>query len=184
MADIRAPTPTAAAELCVPVRQTVILNLKTTGHQINTYIVQKIQWLFDIVNRIRIPTPIQMLEYKTQYLDDTSTYLENKINHMILLAESKLNRLTLLTPNLDRLCQHLSMLWQALNMYTEHYLEKTKHRVTQYEAILSNMDIPTTLKRGFCIPRTDGHVLTLSQAQTLKEFELQFYDGILPVIPK
>jgi exodeoxyribonuclease VII large subunit len=181
VADMRAPTPTGAAELCVPVRQAVLLNLKTLGHAIEAQVLQKIQWLLDIVMRMRIPTPIQMLEYKTQYLDDMANYLEGKMQNIILSHHNRLNRMTLIIPDIGRYEQRVQMLWQAISFGIKRYLDQHVHRMLDYQTVLSNLDIPTTLKRGFCIPRWQGHVLTLDTAKTAKDFELQFYEGILSV---
>lgn len=181
VADVRAPTPTGAAELCVPVRQAVILNLKSLSHAIEMQVLQKIQRLLDIVVRIRIPTPIQMLEYKTQYLDDTASYLEGRMQNIILSHHNKLNRITLVIPDLGRLTQRVQLLWQAISFGTKRYLDQRMHRISDYQTVLSKLDIPTTLKRGFCIPRRQGHVLTLDNAKKAIDFELQFYDGTLLV---
>lgn len=181
VADVRAPTPTGAAELCVPVRQAVLLNLKSLGHAIESQMLQKIQWLLDIVMRMRIPTPIQMLEYKTQYLDDTASYLEGKMHNIILSHHNRLNRITLPVLDIGRLEQRVQILWQALSFGMKRYLDQRMHHMSDYQTVLSKLDIPTTLKRGFCIPRADGHVLTWQHARGVKKFELQFYEGTLPV---
>lgn len=181
VADVRAPTPTGAAELCVPVRQAVLLNLKSLGHAIEAQMLQKTQWLLDIVMRMRIPTPVQMLEYKTQYLDDTASYLEGKMHNIILSQHNKLSRFTLVAPDIDRYEQRVQILWQALSFGMKRYLDQRLHRISDYQTVLSNLDIPTTLKRGFCIPRANGHVLTWKHAQDTPNFELQFYEGTLPV---
>ncbi|MEK7654743.1 MAG: exodeoxyribonuclease VII large subunit [Pseudomonadota bacterium] len=185
VADMRAPTPTGAAELCVPVRQAVLMNLKSLGHAIEAKALQKIQWLLDIVMRMRIPTPTQMLEYKTQYLDDMAIYLDGKMQNIILFHNNRLNRIMLVSPDLGHLDQRLQMLWQSLSFGMKRYLDQRIHRMSDYQTMLSNLDIPTTLKRGFCIPRLKGHVLTLENAKQVTEFELQFHEGTLPVsIPK
>ena len=181
VADVRAPTPTGAAELCVPVRQTVILNLKSLSHAIEAQMLQKIGWFLDIVIRMHIPTPTQMLEYKTQYLDDMASYLEGKIQNIILFHHNKLNRITLITPDIGRLEQRVEMLWQTISFGIKRYLDQRVHRMSDYQTVLSNLDVPTTLKRGFCIPRLQGHVLTLDSAKKATDFELQFYEGVLPV---
>ena len=181
VADVRAPTPTGAAELCVPVRQAVLLNLKSLGHAVETQMFQKIQRFFDITARLRIPTPIQMLEYKTQYLDDTASHLEGKMHNILLSYHNKLNRILLPLPDVGRREQRVQLLWQAISFQTKRLLDQRTHRVAEYQTVLSKLDIPTTLKRGFCIPRTQGHVLTWSHAQEVNVFDLQFYEGTLPV---
>lgn len=181
VADVRAPTPTGAAELCVPVRHAVLMNLKSLGHAIEAQTLQKIQGLLDIVVRMRIPTPIQMLEYKTQYLDDMAIYLEGKMQNIILSHQGRLNRITLTVPDLGRLDQRVQMLWQSISFGVKRYLDQRAHHISAYQTVLSNLDIPTTLKRGFCIPRLQGHVLTLDNAKKATDFELQFYEGMLPV---
>ena len=181
VADVRAPTPTGAAELCVPVRQAVLLNLKSLGHGIEAQVLQKIQWLSDIVMRMRIPTPIQMLEYKSQYLDDTASYLEGKMQNIILSHHNRLNRITLIAPNIGHYEQRVQMLWQAIVFNMKRYLDLRARGISDYQTVLSNLDIPTTLKRGFCIPRHEGHILTLDLAKKTRDFEVQFYEGTLPV---
>lgn len=182
VADVRAPTPTGAAELCVPVRQAVILNLKSLGHVIEAQMLQKIQWLLDIVMRMRIPTPTQMLEYKTQYLDDTANHLEGRMHNIILSHHNKLSRIPLPMPDIGRLEQRVQMLWQTISFGMKRYLDQRLHRMSDYQTVLSNLDIPTTLKRGFCIPRANGHVLTLNTAKKATDFELQFYEGTLKAV--
>jgi exodeoxyribonuclease VII large subunit len=183
VADVRAPTPTGAAELCVPVRQAVLLNLKSLGHAIEAQALQKIERMLDIVVRMRVPTPTQMLEYKTQYLDDTASYLEGKMQNILLSYHNRLNRITLAAPDIGRLEQRVLMLWQTISFGIKRYLDQRIHRMSDYQTVLSNLDVPTTLRRGFCIPRLQGHVLTLDSANKAIGFELQFYEGTISVTP-
>jgi len=181
VADVRAPTPTGAAELCVPVRHAVLLQLKSLGHAIEAQILQKLEWFLDIVTRMRILTPTQMLEYKVQYLDDTASYLEGKMQNIILLHHSKLSRITLMAPDVGRFEQRVQILWQALFFGLKRYLDKCVHSLSDYQILLSKLDIPTTLKRGFCIPRSQGHILSLDGAKKSGNFDLEFYEGTLTV---
>ncbi|MGN0929985.1 MAG: exodeoxyribonuclease VII large subunit [Alphaproteobacteria bacterium] len=84
--DLRAPTPTGAAEKAVPVRQEIMLNLSEYSSRFLSTIIRLFEnfnlKISNLSNRIKNPT--QFIEDSIQRLDDKSTKLD-------LIMKNKLN---------------------------------------------------------------------------------------------
>jgi len=97
VADIRAPTPTAAAEMAVP-NLTEIKNLLITHEiRLNKYILNQIEHFDDILDRLKenhiITNPIKLYEPKAERLDIFWERLENATKNIIKTSENNLNSL-------------------------------------------------------------------------------------------
>ncbi|HLI13011.1 MAG TPA: exodeoxyribonuclease VII large subunit [Alphaproteobacteria bacterium] len=104
-ADRRAPTPTAAAEMAVPVRAELLAQLMEDGRRL----LQAWQRMLD-ERRTRIdglarglPDPVRLLEQAGQRLDDWSERLANAASNLIARREERLRGL----PDLRKCLRHL-----------------------------------------------------------------------------
>ena len=178
VADKRAPTPTGAAEICVPVRQEVQGKIRDFESILCNSMYQKIQWYRDILDRAKLPTPTQTIEFKQQYLDDLFQQILGHIKNIFLTFMHNLGQLELVKPDINRHVQSLNLLWQKISFITNQYLEKQVSKINEFSVLLSELDIQRTLERGYCLARSkNGAVLSKELIQKEKEFELQFYDG-------
>ena len=85
VADLRAPTPTAAAEMAVPNKDDLIAELSewTSKHQrINRHNMDNLLWqLSDLVSQLLNNSPAQYLTHQSDKLVDTSNMLHKTVIH-------------------------------------------------------------------------------------------------------
>ena len=104
VADQRAPTPTAAAEMVVPCKQDLLAELQLIENQLLRCIQSKIDDAQDICRGLvkRLSDPGRKLREKQQHLDDLSVDLQrrfaDRLNHFKERLGNESSRLTALSP--------------------------------------------------------------------------------------
>jgi exodeoxyribonuclease VII large subunit len=87
VADLRAPTPTAAAEMAVPNKDDLIVELSewtSKLNRINRHNMDNLLWqLSDLVNQLLNNSPVQFLVHQSEKLVDTSNLLNKTIVHTL-----------------------------------------------------------------------------------------------------
>jgi len=157
-ADVRAPTPTAAAELCAPARQTLLDGL---GHQAER--LQALVWR-------RLDTQAQRLDRLAQRLGRPSA-LTARERQRLLGLEHRLQRALAL--RLDRQRQHLLRMAQSWRGGLARDTERRCLRLERWKAQLDLLDPRLVLQRGYAlVTDADGRVLTDAQ-QTASGAALQ-----------
>jgi exodeoxyribonuclease VII large subunit len=102
VADVRAPTPTAAAELASPSREALVTKLKQLGEQLKRnglYLVQQREQLLDYFSR-RLVSPTQQLGLQTAQLEQLRYRLSLNIQQQL---QRQRRNLTQLAQNLHHL---------------------------------------------------------------------------------
>lgn len=168
VADLRAPTPTAAAELAVPNLTDLIKEINNYKIRINEAINKKVNYqklyLESIKNSYVIKNPMIMYENKKQSLDLMSDKLTNLIYNLIDSNKNKINNLSksyvLTNPKL---------------LYKDKQIE-IKNIITKLE-LLNPLNI---LSRGYSITYLDDKALksvkNINKNDTLK---IKLTDGII-----
>ena len=148
VADLRAPTPTAAAELAVPNIETINTYLENVVSRstisINNYIDSRKQELNGLVNSYVLKKPTALYEIKEQNLD----YLIDNLNKGIK---------KIVDDNRIRLSKVVSsyVLTNPDIMY--------KYKMQNLEHIINKLDVlnpMNTLKRGYSIVKKDDKVIS------------------------
>ena len=148
VADLRAPTPTAAAELAVPDINTIITYLNTVSNRSNTalnnIISNNYQRLESIKNSYILTRPITMYEIKEQKLDILIDNLNKSINK--ILEDSKIK---LYTYSNSYILNNPDMLYKYSSQKLDHIISKLE--------VLNPLN---TLNRGYAIIKKDNRVLS------------------------
>ena len=120
-ADVRAPTPTAAAELAVPVRAELLANLQSFGarslRSVHRYSERAQERLAATARRM--PTPDTLLGPQRQKSDDLSERLKRGLSHRISDARGELARAggalrpVMLSSRLSSAQAKLDQLWRV-----------------------------------------------------------------------
>jgi exodeoxyribonuclease VII large subunit len=164
-ADVRAPTPTAAAELAVPVRAELLANLQSMGarslRSVHRY-GERAQERLTATAR-RLPTPDTLLGPQRQRSDDYGERLKRALSHRIADARGDMARAsgalrpTMLTSRLSNAQTRLDQLW----------------RVAQ------SLHPDGPLKRGYAKveKRGGGVVVSAAAARKAGALTLHFADG-------
>lgn len=193
VSDKRAPTPTAAAEMAVPVRE----ELRLTVGQLENRQASAIHQLFarrteQLAGLARgLPKPEQLLEHATQRLDDRGERLEKALP---MNVEKKVQQLAVLAAGLkpQQIAQGIMRYNEDIKDITERMQNALTRYVSQHQQkldhtgkLLESVNYKKVLERGFALVRDgQGHVVTSAKtAKTQTELSLTFSDGEINVKP-
>ncbi|MCL2737765.1 MAG: exodeoxyribonuclease VII large subunit [Alphaproteobacteria bacterium] len=83
-ADVRAPTPTGAAEIVVPTKISIIAEIENLSHRLTNGFISRLQSFRHIIAGLAVKSPKQMIMERAQRLDDIGArmniILQNKMN--------------------------------------------------------------------------------------------------------
>ena len=160
-ADVRAPTPTGAAEMVVPTKISLIQELDNLSHRLNTaFTSQIIQHKRNIAN-INIKSPKQVLMEQSQKLDDITKTLSLIIGTKIQFAHQKIELLSRF-PNI------LENRFYTLNQSINHIGQ-----------MLNSLSYKNVLARGYAIVRDKDNKIISTTTEIPASIE--FSDGILKI---
>ena len=170
-ADLRAPTPTAAAELAVPVREDLLSQLGELGLRQRRAALRPLQLGRErlAARADRLPSPQALLGQQVQRLDDLGERLRRGLGARTQLARGELQRVA------GRLS--LPLLTARLN--------QGQTRLEGLARLVQSLNPDGVLRRGY-VRVTGGQGQTLiSRAGAAQEagLTLHFHDGELAVAP-
>ncbi len=171
VADLRAPTPTAAAELAVPNMSDLKSHISQLGIRLNEAIYKKINYqklyLDSIKNSYVIKSPMIMFENKKQSLD----LLKEKINELVLRnIQNKKDKLDSL--------RNSYILTNPQNIYKDKKVE-LKNIIDKLN-LLNPLNV---LGRGYSISYVGGKVLkSISLVKENSEVDVKLSDGTLKTV--
>lgn len=168
VADLRAPTPTGAAEMAVPNLvdlKSLIDQYKIRANEAATNIIKKNRIkLESLQNSFVLKNPLSLYEIKEQkldsYIDYLNQYVTNKLNHAKLMYEKVINNKILISP--------------------QSMFDKKKH---QYELLLKTIEVLNPMKllsSGYSIVKSNGKVIKNSHDVNLEDVvDIELSEGKL-----
>lgn len=158
-ADVRAPTPTGAAEMVVPTKISLIQELDNLSHRLNAAFTSQLINLKQRINNTNIKSPKQVLMEQSQRLDDLARTMNIVIDKKLQYVHQRIELMsrfpTVLENKLLRLNQSVNHMGQMLN----------------------SMSYKNVLQRGYAIVRDANNKIVSTSASTPASIE--FSDGIL-----
>lgn len=165
VSDLRAPTPTGAAESVVPDKLNLKQVINTFNQRINSAIINNIKNNREKLNLISLKNPIQIIAEKYQRLDD---YIRNLNSLMKLKIEQSKNKI----PDI-----------QNLNLRIKNIFENTNQKLKSLSSLLESYSFKKTLSRGFSIIKNNNNEIITSVKKLASESDAtaQFYDGEIKI---
>ena len=170
VADLRAPTPTAAAEKSVPVKNDLIDVIGDLESRFKNSILRSIQYRETQSKKIfkSFPEITNILKNPFQKIDNLSSRLIFSLKSSVnifdekYLSISKTLKLSLLNDKLIRLDERAFSNYKSLGTKFSYYLKNFKNRLNLSSGILSALSHEKVLNRGFAIVKDDNFSLIRS----------------------
>ncbi len=191
-ADMRAPTPTAAAEIAVPVRGELIAGLADLHARKSRAVLRLVNLARERLEQRarRLPEPQALLEGQTQRLDDLGDRLRRALMHRTGLAATLLAqrsaglRPAVLAARLRQGRERLAAqrLRPALVLQG---IEGGRTGLAALDRVRRSLDPKAPLRRGYVLVTDAGGQLVRSRgdAEAAGLLHLEFGDGVLDVVP-
>jgi exodeoxyribonuclease VII large subunit len=186
-ADRRAPTPTAAAEIAVPVRSELMASLAALGaRQIRSWQRGIELRRTELRSAARaLPARDELLAMPRQRLDACAERLPRalranaQIHHTHLTSVAAKLSPRLLKVRLARSSEIVIALAKRGKLARENYLQRRWDRVRSAEQLLKAFSYQGVLARGFALVRDgDGHPLRSAAAVSSRmRLDIEFFDG-------
>ena len=185
--DLRAPTPTAAAEYAVPVRADLMGWLSSMEERrvrsLTSSLEIKRQRLKDLSRGL--PTPADLVAMAAQRLDAVSDRLPRALSAVsnnkrtLLLQTSAGLRGRLLQNKLIDRTKEMNRFVKSIEANIRLIIQRNQSSLDGLERIRQTLGYEATLRRGYTVVRNkDGKLITrLKEADVNKELEIEFYDG-------
>lgn len=165
--DMRAPTPTGAAELVVPSKVEIQSYLNDYKGRIISVINKKIKSYTDTFSKLKstyiLKNPISMYEIDEQKLDNMLEKLGSIMTYKLEREKSELNNLSkMISPNM-------------LNR-----LDKEKIKLENIETKLNLLNPENILKKGYSLTLVEGKIVkSINSVKKGSIIDTKFSDGII-----
>lgn len=184
-ADLRAPTPTAAAEMAVPVRVELLAQVRDDGLRLDRALNRRLNEFGLRLEALArgLPKPQRLVEEAAQRLDDRAERLGPALRRALERQSERLGRIAarLESParRIDLAAGRLSAESRALAQAWRHVLKEREARLAHAAALLDSLSYRRVLDRGFVLVKDGaGHPLTSAkQVAPGMTLTLTFADG-------
>ena len=179
VSDLRAPTPTAAAEKCVPVRFELEKKIEHLFNSINNYNLQIIK-----KNKNDFQKLIRLIQDPSQIIKIFSSNL----NKLIYLKESVVKNFIKIA-NLNSYIKHpgeklknqnmiLHNLIYKINLIFKSNIYNEQNKIKELSRVLNLSSIDNSLKRGYAIIKKEKKIITSSNSIKNNDLvDIQFYSS-------
>jgi exodeoxyribonuclease VII large subunit len=191
-ADVRAPTPTAAAEMAVPVRLELLAGLRDQAKRLDAGMIRRWQEGGERVAQLwRVAgNPRRLVEEATQRLDDRGERLAQAGGALIKLHDGRLRtagaglRPRALELTLGHGRDRLVQAARGLARESGRSLDAAAGRLGQLGQLLASYSYENVLARGFAVVRDAGGraLMSAASASPGQPVDIVFHDGAVGAI--
>ena len=161
-ADVRAPTPTGAAEMVVPTKLSLIQELDNLWHRLSNNFTTRLVNAKNRMESIVVKNPHQLIMEHQQRIDDVARTLNIIINGKIVAARGRMD----VVAGFQNVFQNkVASLAQSVNHLGQ---------------MLNSLSYKNVLARGYAIVRDDKNQI-ISRADGAHPAAIEFADGVITV---
>lgn len=188
VADVRAPTPSAAAEICVPLKRDMINKLKDLNYRKSISIENIFDNFRNLINSKKISHPKDLLNLKQQKLDynlkDVVYLVERKISESTQKFYSKKNKLKSPQNIYNKSLTSSKILALRFKGNFKSIFEKKNFQLHSISNLIKANSYEKNLKKGFSIVLNDkGEIIKSAKSKSLtKKGRIRFHDGELKIV--
>lgn len=187
--DVRAPTPTAAAEMAVPVKSELLALTTTLGARADRAVVQRVQHAREKVEALShaLPKPQAVLAVAMQRLDDWSERLAFSLPRLVEQKQQHLLRVSaslkpeLLRPLLQQKWHALALAQERLGERIRGLLQQKMQHVDMLSRVMDTVDVRRVMARGFALVRSADGALVTRASDAPQTMRVQWLDGDVAV---
>ncbi|MDL2295388.1 exodeoxyribonuclease VII large subunit [Lachnospiraceae bacterium OttesenSCG-928-E19] len=161
--DVRAPTPTGAAEIVVPTKLSLITEIDNLSHRLGASFANRLVNAKQRVEAVNIKNPKQLVMEHAQRLDDLTRTMGIIINGKLTNAKQQIEVLSHF-PNI------LKNRMASLTMAISHL-----------DQMLNSLSYKSVLSRGYAIVRNDKEAVISSAENFTTPASIEFADGVIKV---
>jgi exodeoxyribonuclease VII large subunit len=185
-ADLRAPTPTAAAELAVPVRAELVATTSALGARSDAALAKLARQRGERLHMLaaRLPRPTVLFGIKAQTLDDTGERLPRALKAALAQWTARLDRSA--GPLGAAMRARLASAREAFGIANaglrpaliDSHLRRQRQRLDASARLLASLSPLAVLARGYAVvERTDGSLVkSAAAARAERALRLRFAD--------
>ena len=182
-ADLRAPTPTAAAEFAVPERTKLHGEITRLYSCLSLSFFKQLEKKRLVLQVHKILTPQNILEQKVQQVDFASERCSASVSNLLAKLKLTLAKITITPPTLPT---NTDEIFQKIKFQIYRYVDNLNGRLSVVSTNLEANSYNKILQRGFALVTdgTDTPVTTASEANKARSLHLSFSDGKVTVYTK
>lgn len=161
-ADVRAPTPTGAAEMVVPTKLSLIQELDNLWHRLSNNFTTRLANAKNRMDSIVVKNPRQLIMEHQQRIDDVARTLNIIINGKIVAARGRMDAVA------------------GFQNVFQNKVASLAQSVNHLGQMLNSLSYKNVLARGYAIVRDDKNQI-ISRADGAHPAAIEFADGVITV---
>lgn len=186
--DLRAPTPTAAAEFSVPVKTDLIYKLKEKFNFLTKLILNKLETLDLKLEKKKssIPNVSEEIQHKFQEIDWIEEKLLSIFKRLIVEKKFELNSLSkninseFIYSKIKELKKKNEKFLEIINLNMKNKIDKEKTILDQKNLLLQSLSYKGILKRGFAVVRKKKQIIKKNiEIKENEDISIELYDSFI-----
>ena len=188
-ADLRAPTPTAAAEFAVPVRAELVAQVLDLAKRVVRCMARNMEERrLKLAHAARgLPEPRRLIEIATQNLDVETDNLRKAMRNLMATRAAQVAEASAKIPHpravLKNSEQRYAACVERLPRVAERWLADAKRQIDQAWRLFDSLSYKKVLQRGYAVVYDGGgrHVARAATAGPGVDLTVEFHDGKVAV---
>ncbi len=189
VADVRAPTPTAAAEIALPKRHDLAIRIQKAWQRIDNIMLLRLQSAINNLSVLEAKISNSQQNYTKifQYIENIPTLLKHNLHRILVNKELLLSKVQLTSNCLQNSLYQKQLLLddygRRLFSCVDRLLQDRADKLSNTLGLLKSYSHKNVLKRGFALVRQNEALLTSSDSVVIgSHMEIELYDGIVRAV--